>query len=103
MLSVMSKTNIEKSTATADLQDIAQKAGLYLMAAATVIGIAEITDRPEKVLPTLQPAYAFAGENEQMTGPNDAMRLRREREEEAGAHAVSYGISMRTPSRTGKQ
>lgn len=95
----MSKTNNYKQTVTDRLQDVAAKAGLVLMASAAMLGTIELTDGREKVvLP--QPALAFAPVSDVSRNPNDMQR--REREEEASNHYVSYGTAMRTPSRAGK-
>ena len=89
----MSKTN---TTLTDQIQDVAAKAGLILMASAAVLGMVEMTDGREKVV-LVRPSLAFAPV---ASSSNDSQR--REREEEASSHYISYGTAMRTPSRTGK-
>lgn len=89
----MSKTN---TTLTDQIQDVAAKAGLILMASAAVLGMVEMSDGREKVV-LVRPTLAFAPV---ANSNNDSQR--REREEEASSHYISYGTAMRTPSRTGK-
>lgn len=96
----MSKINNYEQNFTDRLQDAAAKAGLVLMASAALLGTVEMTDGREKAV-LLQPAMTFAPVSDLSHSPNDMQR--REREEEAGNHYVSYGTTMRTPSRTGKQ
>lgn len=88
-----------------NLAHITEKAvlhiGIYLMAAATIIGMTELTDRQDiRILNVAQPAFAFdSGVQPTMDHQN---LIRREREE-AGRHAVSYGVTMRTPPISGKR
>lgn len=96
----MSKTNSYKTLLTDEAQKLATQIGLVLMASAAMLGTVELSDGREKVvLP--QPAMVFAPVSDISRNPNDMQR--REREEEAGNHYISYGTAMRTPSRTGKQ
>lgn len=91
----------QKQSPIEQMQDIAAKAGLVLMASAAMLGMVELTDGKEKILPVSRPAFAFAGDNLQNNSPNDVQR--RDREEEASSHYVTYGTAIRTPSRTGKR
>jgi hypothetical protein len=90
----MSKTNI---TLADKIQDVAAKAGLLLMASAAVIGTVELTDGREKVV-LVRPAMAFAPISSSGTDT-----LRREREEEAGSHYITYGTAIRTATHSGKK
>ena len=79
--------------------------GLALMAIAAVIGITELTDRKEiKALPTVQPSYAFAGDNNYLNDKleNSDSAIRREKEE-IGHRMESYGVTMRTHAVSGKR
>jgi hypothetical protein len=90
------KTKIGNSTID-QLGKVAGQAGLILMTAAVTVGMLELPDHTNSkiVLPN-QPAFAFAGENEE-NNP-----VRREREESA-PHFISYSEVQRTASRSGKQ
>ncbi len=93
----MLKTNSQNINSSALLARL----GVIVMAAATVLGMTELTERHDiKVLTTMQPAYAFVNgvSHSPTNGDNN---IRREKDE-VGRHAVSYGVTMRTPSRTGK-
>lgn len=94
MMFVMSKTN---TTLTDKIQDVATKAGLLLMASAAVLGTVELTDGREKVV-LVRPTMAFAPVS---NSSNDT--LRREREEEASSHYVTYGTAIRTANHSGKK
>jgi hypothetical protein len=93
----MSKTNIEKLNFVDRVQDVAAKAGLLLMASAAVIGTVELTDGREKVV-LVRPTMAFAP-----VSSNGTDTLRREREEEAGSHYITYGTAIRTATHSGKK
>jgi hypothetical protein len=90
---IKAATNISEKSAK-----IAASLGLVLMSAAALTGIFEFQDhhRNRVVLP-MRPVFAFAGQS--IPGNNP---LRREREE-AGPHYISYSVTQRTPSRTGRR
>lgn len=74
-----------------------QNLGFALMLAAATAGIVEMGDhRIGRELLAAQPV--FTSEQGQLKDSNNP--LRREREEEAGSHYVSYNVAMRTPGRT---
>lgn len=82
---------------TAQVASAAQNVGLVMMAAATTLGLVEVSDHPMKVALNSQPVFAYENSGEQEINP-----VRREREE-AGPHYVSYSVAQRTPGRTGKR
>lgn len=96
----MSKTNSYKTLLTDEVQKLAATFGLILMAAAAVLGMVELTDGRERVVLT-RPATVFAPINNQIGEGTDSQR--REKEEEASSHYVTYGTAIRTPSRTGRR
>lgn len=67
------------------------------MASAAVIGTVELTDGREKVV-LVRPTMAFAPVSSSGTDT-----LRREREEEAGSHYITYGTAIRTATHSGKK
>lgn len=76
---------------------VGQNLGIVLMAAATTLGLVEISNHENtKATLAAQPVYEVAGTSE---SPNP---IRRERTEETGPHYISYGVGQRTPGRTGK-
>lgn len=77
---------------------IGAQIGIVLMTAAAVTGVVDPSghDRAKIILPN-QPAFVFA-ENSEDTNP-----IRREKENESPHQFISYGVSQRTPGRTGKQ
>lgn len=82
------------------LSHIAQQAGLMLMTAAATLGMLEAPDKVNsKIVVPNQPSFAFAENNieDSMNNP-----IRREREE-TGPHYISYSVSQRTPSRSGRR
>ncbi len=86
------KTSIDKLT------DVAQQAGLVLMAAAVTIGMVEVSEHLKRVVvPT---STAFATEANAPQGGSDNP-IRRDREE-VGPHYVNYSVTQRTPGRSGK-
>lgn len=81
------------------LSRTAQQAGIMLMTAAVTLGMLELPDKPNsRVVVPSRPAFAFA-ENGSEENVNP---VRREREE-TGPHYISYSVSQRTPSRSGKR
>ena len=79
------------------ITEVTQQAGLVLMAAAVTLGMIEVPEHSGKIIVPNQPAMALAGQQE--GGSDNA--LRREKEE-THPHHVSYGVSQRTPGRTGR-
>jgi hypothetical protein len=94
------KTKNSRSTA-GKLTDVTKQGGIIIMAAAATLGMLELPDRSNGraiVVPN-QPAFAMATHNVQDQG--QANQLRRERDETV-QHYISYSVSQRTPSRSGK-
>ncbi|MDL2342270.1 MAG: hypothetical protein QFB87_04305 [Patescibacteria group bacterium] len=77
-----------------NITSAARQLGMILMTVATVAGLVEMPERPQKAA-LLTPAYVLAGDTK------DANPVRREREE-AGPHYISYSATQRTPGRTGR-
>lgn len=93
------KTNIQTEAKQA-LNNVAANAGLLLMTAAATTLMLEMPDHPNaKATLNTQPVFAAPGSSAEHQLPGN--ELRREREE-AGPHYISYGVSQRTPGRTGK-
>ena len=94
------KTKNSKNTAE-KITDVAKQGGILLMAAAATLGMLELPDRPTSraiVVPN-QPAFAVATNGIQDQAQSN--QLRRERDETV-QHYISYSVSQRTPSRSGK-
>lgn len=85
-------------TATEQLTQLSQQAGIVLMTAAVTLGMVEMPEHSSKVVIPNQPSFAVASSGGEHHPGND---MRREREE-AGPHYTSYNVAQRTPSRTGK-
>ncbi len=93
---IKQKTLLEKSTDT--FSNAGEKLGVLLMSAAILTGVLEFVNHNDnKIVLTNQTTLSYAGEN---TGSNP---IRREKgTEEVGGTHFSYGISQRTPSRSGR-
>jgi len=78
----------------------AKQAVVVLMTVAATFGMIDLPAQPDKraIMP-LQPAFGWVGET--ANREVQPTQLRREREE-TGPHYVSYSVTQRTPSRTGK-
>lgn len=96
----MSKTKNYETSFAERCQQTAEKIGLVLMASAAVFGSVELTDSREKVVLNQSPLTLVPISNT-ISNPNDI--LRREKEDDSPLHYISYGTSLRTVSRTGKQ
>jgi hypothetical protein len=83
-------------TAAEQINVMAMRAGVVMMAAAATLGMIELPEHPNKIITPGRPAFAFALQNEEENNP-----LRREREETA-PHFISYSEVQRTSSRAGK-
>lgn len=71
-----------------------------MMTAAVTLGLVELPQDEEKrraVVPA-RAIFEFAGVSNEEQGSNP---LRREREE-SGPHYISYGVTQRSPGRTGR-
>ena len=77
-----------------NITSVTRHLGFALMSIATVAGLVEMPERPQKAA-LLIPAYAVTSQS------SDSNPLRREREE-AGPHYISYSATQRTPGRTGR-
>lgn len=73
-----------------------QHLGIALMAVATLMGVVEVPEHGNRTPMMMQPSFVFAAEPAE-----NGSTLRREREE-TGPHYVSFGVSQRTPARSGK-
>ncbi|HEY5442844.1 MAG TPA: hypothetical protein VIJ68_04860 [Candidatus Saccharimonadales bacterium] len=95
----MSAKTKNKSNTTETITELGKQAGLLLMTAAVTLGMLELPDRPNNrvVLPS-QPAFAWANENEEGNNPNALRRSSEETEQ----HYISYSVTQRTPSRSGR-
>jgi hypothetical protein len=83
-----------------NLSQTIKATGVVMMAAAVTLGLVELPQEEEKrraVVPA-RAVFAFAGETNNDQGGST---LRREREE-SGPHYISYGVTQRSPSRTGR-
>jgi len=93
---MLTKTKKVKTT-TDTVAEFSQQLGMLLMTAAATVGMLELPDHPgTKIALPNQPIFARVTENEENNNP-----LRREREE-AAPHYISYSVTQRTPSRSGK-
>lgn len=97
----MSNKTKTSRTAADKLTEAAKQGGIVLMAAAATLGMLELPDRSNAraIIVPNQPAFAMATRNVQDEG--QANQILRERYE-AAPHYVSYSVSQRTPSRSGK-
>lgn len=79
------------------LAQLAQQAGIMLMAGAATVGMLEPSAHDDRriVVPN-QPTFAFANEDEELNNP-----IRNEREDVSSQY-VSYSETQRTASRSGK-
>jgi hypothetical protein len=77
-------------------KDVASNVAIVAMAAATVIGMTELTNRQDL---KVQPVYAFSGSNifQPVQGDNTI------RKEEVAHRPISYGITMRSEAISGKR
>jgi len=96
----MEKIKTVEKLLSDEAQQFAAQAGLILMASAAVLGMVELSDGREKVILT-RPSAVFAPINNQIGQGTDTQR--REKEEEASSHYVTYGTAIKTPSHTGKK
>jgi len=98
MLNTKIETEIESLFDRA--KDTASNVAMVAMAAATIIGMTELTERQD-VKVAVQPAFAYAGSSNiyQPVGDN---AIRKEKEEVAH-RPISYGISMRSEAISGKR
>ncbi len=93
----MSKTQTKIDAVVDDLRGVASNAAIVTMAAATILGMTELTDRQDlKVM--AQPAYAYAGDNLAQPIQDNSMR-----KEEVAHNPVSYGTLMRSEAISGKR
>lgn len=87
--------NIKKSD---QLAELARQTGLLLMTTAVTLGMLELPEHPNsRVVVPGQPAFALAENSE--VNPDNPMRRERE---DTGPHYVSYSVTERTPSRSGR-
>ena len=97
----MSNKTKNNQTAADKLTEAAKQGGIMLMAAAATLGMIELPDHTNgrAVVVPNQPAFAMATHNIQDQGQTN--QILRERYE-AAPHYISYNVSQRTPSRSGK-
>jgi hypothetical protein len=93
-------TKTKKQDSAADaISQIATNTGVLLMTAATTLGLVDVPNLPDKrAIVPIRPLFSFENATAEQ---EQGIQLRREREE-TGPHYISYGISQRTPGRTGK-
>ena len=98
----MSKNKNDKNQF--DLEPLVARIGLTAMSIATLAGLVEVHEtRQPKLVNQLQPAYAYATENNQMTEPGTYHETIMRREKDEIKHTtVSYGVTMRSHPVTGK-
>ena len=97
----MSNKTKNNQNAADKLTEAAKQGGIILMAAAATLGMLELPEHPTSraiVVPN-QPAFAMATNGVQ--DQSQSNQLRRERDETV-QHYISYSVSQRTPSRSGK-
>jgi len=89
-----------KNTVLEKLGETAMQAGIVMMAAAVTLGLVEMPkdETKRQAIVPLRPVFEIANNSNDL---QDSNPLRREREE-AGPHYISYGVSQRTPGRSGK-
>jgi hypothetical protein len=95
----MSKIKIENTLDSLSdrIKDVASDAAIIAMAAATIIGMTELTTHPDsKVLS--QPAYAIAGDNVYQPVQDNNIR-----KEEVAHRPTSYSTAMRSEAISGKR
>lgn len=93
------KTKNQK-TLTDNLTTAAAHMGIVLMTAATALTVVELPHEERRaVVPSTQPAFAFAGPAEH-AGPQ-SHEIRREKEE-IHPHQLAHSISQRTAARAGR-
>ncbi len=87
-----------KKTSTEKISDIAQQAGMVIMAAAMTLSMAELRENPANrlVLPN-QPALETVGAHD---GAGPSQTIRHEKEE-IRPHHVSYSAYQPTAARSG--
>jgi hypothetical protein len=98
----MSKQKTLQDKLTDQLQSTATKLGWAMMFGATVLSTVEVTTGREKTVLPANTASPFTDvrENTPLEGDN---ALRREKENEVGAHGAIYTVVARSQSRAGKQ
>jgi hypothetical protein len=81
-----------------NLNQLAQQAGLMVVAAIATFGMLEApADTDRRVVIPNQPAFVFANDEEELNNP-----IKREQEENSPQY-ISYSVSQRTPARSGKR
>lgn len=98
----MSKINSYETTITEKLQDVAARLGWTMMLGATMLGGMEIVHSREKAVVPVVADVSLAGIHESKPVNTDDT-LRREKENEVGAHGAIYNVGARTQSRSGRQ
>lgn len=94
----MSKNKGALQKSANNLSQVAQQAGLMIMAAAATFGMLEApADTDKRIVVPNQPVFAFANEDEELNNP-----IKRE-QQETGPQYISYSVSQRTPARSGRR
>ena len=94
----MSKSKILTRTSEKYAQ-LAERAGLWLMALAAMTGMLELPNRPNnRIVVPGQPTLALASENSELNNP-----IRRDKEEESALQYISYRVTQRTHARASKK
>jgi hypothetical protein len=94
----MSKNKKILQKSVDSLGQVAQQAGLMVMAAAATFGMLEApADTDKRIVVPNQPVFAFANNEEELNNP-----IKREQEENSPQY-ISYSVSQRTPARSGRR
>lgn len=94
----MSKNKKTLQKSADSFSQLAQQAGLMVMAVAATFGMLETPANTDKrVIVPNQPVFVFANDEEELNNP-----IKRE-QQETGPQYISYSVSQRTPARSGKR
>ncbi len=97
----MVNKNKNNTNTVTRIGQVATHAGLTVMIAATLVGMAEVAEREgRRVIATLQPSYAYAGERNNQLGHGDE-QMRRGGREEIRHMSTSYDTIKRSNSISG--
>lgn len=95
--------NKNKNDTLSRFEKLASHVGLAVMIAATMFSMAEVTKSDSRrILATLQPSYAYVGQNPgDLLGGHDDEQLRRGSREESCHIAASYNTLKRSNAISG--
>ena len=90
-----------KNNTLSRIEQLATHAGITVMIAATLISMAEIAEREgHRVVATLQPSYAYAGQHNNQLGHGDE-QMRKGGREEVRHMSTSYDTLKRSNAISG--